>query len=213
MLGVSDGMIVSLAFLTGTALNVSDMRIIIITGAAAVVSSASSMFFSGILAKRTEIDLYNADHDRELYEIENEPEEEKEEMRGFYLGKGLSASETRTLVSRITKNKKKWLEDMLLNELHIHKDSLGSPLQSGSTIGFSSLVGGLVPLAPYILIGSLPAAMELSILISCCCLFAVGASKGVATRRNILKSGGETLLVGIVAVLIVFEIGRLLAFA
>jgi predicted membrane protein (TIGR00267 family) len=213
ILGISDGMIVSLAFLTGISLNLANSKIIIITGVAAVISNMISMFFGGILAKRTEIDLFNADYKRELYEINNEPEEEKREMVDLYSGKGLSLSDTRKLVSKITKNKTKWLEDMLLNELHIHKDSLGSPIQAGAAIGLASLVGGCIPLAPYIFVGSLQTAVPISIIISFSSLFAVGAIKGRITKRNFLVSGCEMLFVGMIATIIVFGIGRVLAFA
>ncbi len=210
ILGISDGMIVSLAFLTGIALNLANSKIIIITGVIAIISSTISMFFSGILARRTEIDLFNADYKRERYEIENEPEEEKQEMVDLYSKKGLSPSDARKLVSKIIKNKTKWLEDMLLNELHINVDMLGSPFQVGAAIGLSSLVGGFVPLAPYVFIGSLSNAIAISVITSFGSLFVIGAIKGRIAKRNFLVSGCEMLLVGMVASFIVFEIGRAL---
>jgi predicted membrane protein (TIGR00267 family) len=213
ILGIGDGMIVSLAFLTGVALNGVDLRILIITGASAVISNTVSMFFSGLLAKRTEIDLFNADYKRELYEIEYEPEEEKQEMMDIYRKKGLSAAESKRLVAKITKNKHGWLEDMLLNELHIHKDMLGSPILAGATIGLAALIGGIVPLAPYVFVSSLQSAIYTSVAIALLSLFVVGAIKGHVTKRNMLFSGLEILVVGIVAALIVFGIGKLLVFA
>jgi predicted membrane protein (TIGR00267 family) len=86
-------------------------------------------------------------------------------------------------------------------------------VQAGVAIGLASLMGGIVPLAPYIFISNLQAAIPLSIAISFGSLFLVGAIKGRITKRNFLVSGGEMLLVGIVAALIVFEIGKVLAFA
>ena len=213
ILGVADGMIVALAFLTGIALNLDNPKIIIVAGVASVISNMISMFFGGILAKRTEIDLFNADYKRELYEIENEPEEERQEMIELYSKKGLSLSDTKKLVSKITRSKQKWLEDMLLNELHIHKDELGSPILAGTAIGLASLLGGLVPLAPYIFVSSLQTAITISIAISCISLFTIGAVKGKVTKRNFLVSGGEMLLVGVVASIIVFAIGKVLTFA
>lgn len=213
ILGISDGMVVSIAFLTGTALNVANLRLVIITGVAALISNMVSMFFSGILAKRTEIALFKADYNRELYEIEHEPKEEKQEMIDLYTEKGLGASDARKLVSKITKNKRRWLEDMLLNELHVHRDSLGSPIQAGATIGVASFIGGFVPLAPYIFVGGLHTAITISLAISFGSLFAVGAIKGWVTKSSVIVSGCEMLVVGIAASLIVFGIGKVLAFA
>jgi predicted membrane protein (TIGR00267 family) len=213
ILGVADGMIVSLAFLTGLSLNLTNPKIVILAGVSAVISNMISMFFGGILAQRTEIDLFDADYKRELYEIENEPEEERQELIDIYSEKGLSKQYTKKLVDKITKNKQKWLEDMLLNEVHIHKDSLGSPIQAGITIGLASLIGGCVPLLPYLLIGAPHSAVIISVGVSLFSLFAIGAVKGVVTKRNPLVSGGEMLLVGMVASLIVFGIGKVLTFA
>ena len=131
-----------------------------------------------------EIDLFDADYKRELYEIENEPEEERQEMIEFYSKKGLSKADTRRIVSSITKSKTKWLEDMLLNEVHVHKDELGSPIQAGATMGLACLVGGFVPLAPYVFVGSLPTAITTSIIIAYSSLFIIGSIKGKMTKNG-----------------------------
>src|SRR5580658_6159317 len=79
-LGLADGLITNLAFLTGFGGAVSDLGLIRIAGVAAMVAGAVSMFFGGILAARSEFDLYRADSKREAYEIENERVEEIAEL-------------------------------------------------------------------------------------------------------------------------------------
>ncbi len=213
ILGVADGMIVSLAFLTGISLNLTNPKIVIIAGTSAVMSNMISMFFGGILAQRTEIELFDAEYRRELYEIENEPEEERKELMDLYSEKGLSKSSTKRLVEKITKNKQKWLEDMLLHQLHIHKDSLSSPIHAGAIIGLAALIGGSIPLLPYVFLGTLHSAATISVAVSLFSLFAIGAIKGRITRKNPIRSGFEMFFVGVVASLIVFGIGKVLTFA
>ena len=91
---------------------------------------------------------------REYNEIEQEPDEERRELKSFYLQKGLTDEESDLVVNRITTNKKKWLEDLLTNELHIHESELERPLKVASIIGLSFLVGAFVPLVGYIVSSS-----------------------------------------------------------
>src|SRR5260370_39938388 len=76
-LGVSDGLVTNLAFLSGFAAIESGIHLVRIAGIASMLAGAISMFFSGILAGRSEYELFQADKKREEGEIEAEPEEEK----------------------------------------------------------------------------------------------------------------------------------------
>ena len=51
-----------------------------------------------------------------MAEIEQEPEEERMELKSFYLEKGLTSQEADIVVNRITADKRKWLEDLLVHE-------------------------------------------------------------------------------------------------
>src|SRR6266571_5543137 len=73
-LGVSDGLVTNLAFLSGFAGAQSDLGLIRFAGVAAMLAGAISMFFGGVLAGRAEVDSYQADVRREASEIETEPE-------------------------------------------------------------------------------------------------------------------------------------------
>src|SRR6266511_2637045 len=77
VLGVSDGLVTNLAFLSGLAATALDLGAIRIAGAASMLAGAISMFFAGIIAGRSEYELYQADARREAGELEEEPDEEK----------------------------------------------------------------------------------------------------------------------------------------
>src|SRR5947199_7280887 len=151
-LGISDGLITNLAFLSGFAGYVSDIQLIRFAGIASMLAGAISMSFAGFLAQRSEYDLYHADAKREAGEIEQEPEEEKSELKDFYLAKGLNQDEAEKIVEKISANKEKFLEDILMHELHVHETRLESPIKMGGVIGLSFLVGALIPLTPFILL-------------------------------------------------------------
>src|SRR5215469_7358311 len=68
-LGLTDGLVTNLSFLTGISGAATDMGLIRFAGTAAMLAGAVSMFFGGILAARSERDLFEADSKREAYEI------------------------------------------------------------------------------------------------------------------------------------------------
>src|SRR5882762_6218411 len=151
-LGISDGLVTNLAFLSGFAAATNNLPLIRFAGIASMLAGAISMFFGGLLAERSEYELYHADAKREAAEIEQEPEEEKSELKNFYLDKGLSEDEAGKIVEKISGNKQKFLEDILMHELHVHETRLENPIKMGGVIGLSFLVGALIPLAPFILL-------------------------------------------------------------
>jgi len=212
-LGVSDGLITNLSFLTGFSGAIPSIALIRVAGIAAMLAGSVSMFFGGLMATRAHADLYHADSKREGYEITHEPEEERRELTEFYLEKGLTAAEAKTVVNRVTSNKEKWLEDLLIHELHIHESELGNPYKKGITFSFSFLVGALVPLLPYLFLTLKDSPTLASLSISLLFLFVVGAWKGRIVGRNIWRSGVEMLSVGVAGSIILYLIGLALVFA
>jgi len=204
--------VTNLAFLSGFAAVESNIHLVRIAGAASMLAGAISMLFSGILAGRSEYELFQADKKREASEIEEEPEEEKGELRGFYIAKGLTSEEAEKIVGRIASNKEKFLEDILMHELHVHQTRLPNPIKMGGVIGLSFLVGALIPLVPFLFIQESTAALAVSALISPLFLFTVGAWKGRVVRRKLWKSGLETLLIGVAAAGILYLIGGVIGF-
>ena len=211
-LGVSDGLVTNLAFLSGFAGATSDLDLIRVAGVASMLAGAISMFFSGVLAWRSEHDLFLADSQREAGEIEQEPEEEKRELKGFYLAKGLTAGQAETVVEQISGDKEKFLEDILMHELHVHRAKLAHPVKMGGIIGGSFLVGAVIPLSPFLLFSARLDALIASALVSPVFLFSVGVWRGRVAGRRFWRSGLETLLIGVSAAVMVYLIGSVLVF-
>ena len=164
------------------------------------------------MAGRSEQDLYRADARREASEIEQEPAEERQELKNFYMEKGLTAEESEIVVRRITKNKKKWLEDLLMHELLIHERKLESPLKIAGVTGLSFLIGAFIPLIGYLVFSMRTVSILTSVAISLVFLFVAGSWKGKISGRTFWKAGTEMLLVGAVASALLFLIGKVLVF-
>lgn len=213
-LGISDGLVTNLAFLTGFAAATSDSQfhLIQIAGLASMLAGTISMFFAGIIAGRSEYELYEADAKREAGEIEQEPEEEKQELREFYMSKGLTKEQAHAIVEQIASDKDKFLEDILMHELHVHRTRLSSPIKTGSVIGLSFLVGAFIPLAPFLVLSSRTGSLITAVLASPIFLFSVGGWRGRTVGRKFWKTGLETLGIGISAAGILYLIGLSLGF-
>lgn len=211
-LGISDGLVTNFAFLSGLAATPLTMQLLTFAGIASMLAGAISMSFAGFLAQRSELDLYRADARREAGEIEQEPEEEKTELRDFYVAKGLSLDEAEHVVEKISTDKEKFLEDILMHELHLHKTRLENPLKIAGVIGASFLVGALIPLAPFILLSTKNSALFAAVLLSPLFLFVVGVWRGQIAGRKLWRSGLETLLIGVAASAVLYLIGSLIEF-
>jgi vacuolar iron transporter family protein len=211
-LGLADGLVTNLAFLTGFSGAVSSDSLIRFAGLAAMLAGSVSMFFGGILSARSEHDLFRADSTREAYEMEHETDEEKAELKRIYMDKGLTEEEAGMVVERLLTNKEKFLEDMLTNELHVHEHNLQNPYKLGAVIGLSFLLGSFVPLAPYYAVSAKSSALVVSVAVSLTFLFAAGEWKGRIVKRKPLRSGLETLAIGAVAAGILFLIGSAFTF-
>lgn len=212
-LGLTDGVVTNVAFLAGFAGAIQSLEFIRLAGVASMLAGSVSMFFGGLSSARADEDLFREDARRELDEIESEPEEEKAELKNFYLGKGLTQEESEIVVRRITTDKRKWLDDLLMHELHLHREELDNPLKVAVVIGLAFLVGAVVPLCGYLLAAQRPLAIELSISFSLIFLFLVGGWKGKLSGRKFLRAGMEMFLIGAAASALLFLIGSLLVFA
>jgi VIT1/CCC1 family predicted Fe2+/Mn2+ transporter len=103
------------------------------------------------------------------------------------------------VVTAVTADRKRWLEFMMRFELGLEEpDPKRAPISAG-TIAASYLVGGMIPLTPYILLSSISEAFAYSVGFTGLALLVFGGIKGHFTGINKAKSAGQTLLVGGVA--------------
>jgi vacuolar iron transporter family protein len=83
-------------------------------------------------------------------------------------------------------------------------------LRSALTIAGAYAVGGLIPLSPYILSGSVASALRVSIGVTLLALFVFGTVKGRFTGIHPLRGGAQTVLIGGLAAGAAFALARLL---
>ena len=121
------------------------------------------------------------------------------EVEQIFAGYGLSGETLRTVVGAITADRSRWIAFMMRFELGLERPRPSRAPISAATIAVSYLVGGLIPLAPYIFTHSIHDAFWLSVLLTGLALLVFGAIKGQFTGLNKARSALQTLLVGGVA--------------
>jgi VIT1/CCC1 family predicted Fe2+/Mn2+ transporter len=185
-------------------------HLVAISGLAGMIASALSMGSGAYLAAKSEGEVHQAEIAREKRELEESPDEEREELALFYQLKGLSEQESHDLVARLAEKPDVMLQTMVQEELGLTADSAPNPLVSAVSSSAATAVGAIIPVIPFFFMHGL-AAVLVAAIISLIAHFVVGALKTLVTARNWIASGLEMTVVGAIEGLITFGLGRLLA--
>ena len=119
-----------------------------------------------------------------------------------------TAAITAPRLCALTADRKRWVDFMMRFELGLEKpDRRRAPL-SALTIGGSYVVGGLVPLIPYMLISDSARALYFSAASTLLALFVFGAVKAALTGVSWVSSAIQTILTGGIAATAAFLIAR-----
>lgn len=207
--GANDGLGAVFGIVSGVSGATSgNEQFVLIAGLAGTLASAISMGTGAYLAAKSEREVYEAEIKRERFEIETDPESEREELELFYQLKGFTPEEAKVLTDRITKNADQMLRTMAAEELGLAEENFPSPLRSAVASSVSTALGAFIPVIPFFFLGGWPAIIAAGI-ISILAHFLVGASKTLITGRSWVASGTEMAVVGIIAGVVTYAIGRL----
>ncbi|MDP4129776.1 MAG: VIT1/CCC1 transporter family protein [Bacteroidota bacterium] len=210
VIGMSDGLTVPFALAAGLSGAVSSTNLIIIAGLAEIAAGSIAMGLGGYLAGKTETDHYNSELKREYEEVETVPEMEKQELRTFFSSLGLSSVVQEQAVEEVSKDKEKWVELMMKYELGLEKPDPLRAKKSAFNIGFSYVIGGLIPLSPYFFVSNGIQGLKISTVITLICLFVFGYFKSKLTGVNRWEGAVRVMIIGAIAAGCAFAIARLI---
>jgi VIT1/CCC1 family predicted Fe2+/Mn2+ transporter len=211
VLGAADGLTVPFALAAGLAGAVASTRIVVTAGLAEITAGAIAMGLGGYLAARSEVDHYRAEYRRESQEVAEVPERERAEVAEVLGTYGLSGDNLERMLDAISAEPKRWVDFMMRFELGLEEPDAGTARKSAWTIGGAYLLGGFIPLLPYMIVKSISQALIFSVIGTLIALFGFGALKGKFTGSGALRSGTETLLVGGAAAAVAFAVARLVS--
>ncbi len=211
VIGMSDGLTVPFALaagLTGTAAATS--TIVVIAGLAEIAAGSIAMGLGGYLAARTDRDHYQSEREREIRETVELPEVEAEEVADVFRGYGMAEEDIRPVVAAIRADRNRWVDFMMRFELGFEEPDPKRARNSAATIAVSYILGGLVPLAPYMLVRTLYDALAISVVVTMAALFVFGYVKGKLTGIHPLRGGLQTVVIGGLASGVAFGVARLI---
>ncbi|MBN2155920.1 MAG: VIT1/CCC1 transporter family protein [Candidatus Lokiarchaeota archaeon] len=216
--GGLDGIITTFAVVAGVKGAELSLAIVLILGIANLLADGLSMGIGDFLSSKSEIEYQKKERERETWEVDNFPEGEKQELIELYQQKGLNAEDSKKIVDIFSKNKKTWIDIMMIEELGIIEET-ESPIGNAIATFISFALFGAIPLITYVLalfIDPLKNNQILLFIIACIVtsitLFILGALKTNITGKKFWISGLETFIVGAIAATAAYLIGFGLSF-
>jgi vacuolar iron transporter family protein len=211
--GGLDGIITSFTVVSGVSGAHLGAHVILILGLANLLADGFAMAIGSYLSRKSESEYFERERQREAWEVENYPDGERAELLVIYLKKGYSEEDARHLVEIKTRDKKLWVDTMMLEELHMLEEE-SNPLRNAVATYIAFVVAGAVPLLVYLLglVVPIPVAITFPIAVglSALALFGLGATKVFVTQRSPWRSGLEMLVVGGAAAAAAYLVGALL---
>ena len=207
--GAQDGLLSTVALVTGVAVAVDNQTTVLVAGLAAALPGMLSMATGAFLGSRAEQDVQRAEIAREAQELEDNPAEELAELVVLYQREGKTYQEARHLADEIAEDKELWLRTLVEKELGISPDDTSSPMKDALTMGVAFILAAFVPIMPHFFMEG-GAAISVSIAAALTGLFILGVGKGRLVQRSPLMQGLEILIIGAISAGIGFGLGGLI---
>jgi len=207
--GAQDGLLSTVALVTGVAVAVENQTTVLVAGLAAALPGMLSMATGAFLGSRAEQDVQRAEIAREAQELEDNPAEELAELVVLYQREGKTYQEARHLADEIAEDKELWLRTLVEKELGISPDDTSSPMKDALTMGVAFILAAFVPIMPHFFMEG-GAAISVSIAAALTGLFILGVGKGRLVQRSPLMQGLEILIIGAISAGIGFGLGGLI---
>jgi vacuolar iron transporter family protein len=213
VLGANDGLSSNLSLVMGVAGAAAEGRTILVTGLAGLLAGAFSMALGEWVSVQSARELAERELSIEKSELEENPEEEREELALIYESKGLGAKEANELSTTLMRDSSTALDVLSREELGIDPSELGgSPWTAAFTSFFLFALGAMVPVAPYVFLSERAAPLA-SFGASALGLFAIGIAISIFTGRSPWWSGARQLLLGAAAAGATYALGSAIGVA
>jgi VIT1/CCC1 family predicted Fe2+/Mn2+ transporter len=208
VIGMSDGLTVPFALAAGLSGAVNSSGIIVTAGLAEIAAGSIAMGLGGYLAARSDAEHYASERAREELEVREKPAAEALEVQEVLVSYGLTAEESAPIVQALSARPAAWVDFMMRFELGLESPDPGRALASALTIAGAYIVGGFIPLGPYLVSSSVTTGLLWSVSLTLLALAAFGYVKGHFTGTGPLRSAVQTVIIGGLAAAAAFGIAR-----
>jgi VIT1/CCC1 family predicted Fe2+/Mn2+ transporter len=211
VIGMSDGLTVPFALAAGLSGAVNSVHVVVLAGLAEIAAGSIAMGLGGFLAAQGDAEHYASERLREEREIVERTRDEEEEIYEIFEQYGVERTESRPVLEALKRRPQAWVDFMMRFELGLEEPQPNRAGRSAITIALSYVVGGLVPLSPYMVGKSLPSALNASVAITLVALLFFGGIKGRLTGSGTLRSAIQTVVIGGLAAGAAYLLARLLS--
>jgi VIT1/CCC1 family predicted Fe2+/Mn2+ transporter len=216
ILGSQDGLVNVLGVILGVAIASyrypNPIAIILAGGLAAAFAESISMgavAYTSTVARR---DHYAAEVERERQEMQDLPDRERNEVREILERWDFHGEELEQMVDKICSKPKAWLELMMAHELNLAPVEKTQARKSAVLVGLAAILGSLVPLIPFIVIGrDILLGIAVSLVVSAITLFLIGWWKARTTVGRPTRSGVQMAIIGLASAIAGFGIAFLVS--
>jgi len=208
VIGMADGLTVPFALAAGLSGTAVANSVIVTAGLAEIAAGSIAMGLGGYLAARSDADHYATEKLREEREVEELPDVEEREVVEIFEGYGLNPYQIEPILDAFRENPAAWVDFMMRFELGLEKPDPRRAFSSALTIATSYIVGGLIPLSPYMISEMEAQALPASVAVTVAALFVFGYIKGRYTGTRPFRSALQTSFIGGAAASAAFLIAR-----
>jgi vacuolar iron transporter family protein len=209
VLGFNDGLVSVFAVTAGIAgAGLFTREQILVTGVAASIAGAFSMGAGEYISTKSQADFYRSERAREEEHLRKWPELERQELRESFAEKGIKPPLLDQVVDAIASDRNRFLEYMMRDEFGVGKESQRSPVMAAVYVILAFLLGAVFAVTPYAAM-SQERALAGSAALSLAGLFVAGVVRARASRLPMVRAGFEMVLVGALAALVTYGVGRL----
>ena len=182
----------------------------VLAGLAEIAAGSIAMGLGGYLAARGDAEHYASELLREQTEIVTRPHDEAEEIYEIFEQYRVSREAATPVLEALQRNPTAYVDFMMRFELGLETPAANRAHRSALTIAVSYILGGLVPLLPYMLQADNVLALKLSVVITPIALAVFGAIKGRLVGTGAARSALQTTLIGGAAAAAAYGLARLL---
>jgi len=207
--GASDGLVSNLSLIMGIAGATPDPKFILLSGIAGLLAGAFSMAAGEYISVQSQREVLHRQIALERAELAAIPEEEKEDLVGIYVSKGIPEPDALRIADKIFEDPETALETLVREKLGLDATQISSPWSAAGGSFAAFCLGAIVPIIPY-LFGGGTLILVTTFLVSLAALFVVGALVSLLTGRSLLFSGFRQVGLGAAAAILTYFVGRVI---
>ncbi len=211
VIGMSDGLTVPFALAAGLSGAIGSTHVVVLAGLAEIAAGSIAMGLGGYLAARGDAEHYAAERLREEREVVERTHDEEEEIYEIFERYDVDRVAAAPVMAALRARPKQWVDFMMRFELGLEEPAAGRAERSALTIAISYVVGGLVPLLPYMLLRTPGGALRASVAMTLVALGGFGALKGRVVGSGAMRSAVQMVLTGGIAAGAAYGLAKLLS--